>query len=91
MLSSPVFSAERQFHAELNVSHLFILPSHKQPMGWMSWERFRCITDCKTYPKECISENLIVEMADIMAKEGFVYNKLCLLIQQFHLSTVIRD
>ena len=24
------------------------------PMGWMSWERFRCITDCETYPDECI-------------------------------------
>lgn len=20
------------------------------PMGWMTWERFRCITDCKKYP-----------------------------------------
>lgn len=46
--------------------------SRTPPMGWMSWERFRCITDCKTYPKECISENLIVEMADIMAKEGYL-------------------
>lgn len=41
-----------------------------KPMGWMSWERFRCIIDCKKYPKECISENLIMEMADIMASEG---------------------
>ena len=24
------------------------------PMGWMSWERFRCNTDCKTYPEDCI-------------------------------------
>lgn len=24
------------------------------PMGWMSWERYRCITDCKNYPDECI-------------------------------------
>lgn len=24
------------------------------PMGWMSWERFRCITDCDKYPDECI-------------------------------------
>jgi alpha-galactosidase len=39
----------------------------------MTWERYRCITDCKTYPKECISENLIVEMADIMVNEGFVF------------------
>lgn len=39
-------------------------------MGWMSWERFRCITDCAKHPKECISENLIMEMADIMVDEG---------------------
>lgn len=24
------------------------------PMGWMSWQRFRCIIDCDTYPNECI-------------------------------------
>jgi hypothetical protein len=23
-------------------------------MGWMSWERYRCITDCDSYPDECI-------------------------------------
>lgn len=31
------------------------------PMGWMSWERFRCITDCEKYPDECIRsvENIV--------------------------------
>lgn len=24
------------------------------PMGWLSWERFRCNIDCATYPDECI-------------------------------------
>lgn len=24
------------------------------PMGWMSWQRFRCIIDCDLYPDECI-------------------------------------
>jgi Alpha galactosidase A len=24
------------------------------PMGWLTWERFRCTTDCDTYPDECI-------------------------------------
>lgn len=24
------------------------------PMGWLSWERFRCNTDCKNFPDECI-------------------------------------
>lgn len=26
----------------------------KPPMGWMSWQRYRCITDCEKYPYECI-------------------------------------
>ncbi|CRK86297.1 CLUMA_CG000061, isoform A [Clunio marinus] len=42
------------------------------PMGWMTWERFRCITDCEKYPKECISENLIMETADVMVSEGYL-------------------
>jgi hypothetical protein len=24
------------------------------PMGWMHWERYRCVTDCKTDPKNCL-------------------------------------
>ena len=24
------------------------------PMGWLSWQRYRCQTDCKTYPNDCI-------------------------------------
>ena len=23
-------------------------------MGWMSWERFRCVTDCVAEPDNCI-------------------------------------
>ncbi|CAH2042586.1 unnamed protein product, partial [Iphiclides podalirius] len=42
------------------------------PMGWLTWERFRCITDCQKYPKECISEFLIRRMADIMVKDGYL-------------------
>lgn len=41
------------------------------PMGWMHWERFRCITDCKTDPKNCLSENLIMRQADRMAEDGY--------------------
>lgn len=29
------------------------------PMGWLSWERFRCNTDCVNDPENCLSENLI--------------------------------
>ena len=27
------------------------------PMGWLSWERFRCNTDCTNYPEDCIRYN----------------------------------
>ncbi|XP_071087435.1 alpha-galactosidase A-like [Haliotis cracherodii] len=41
------------------------------PMGWLSWERFRCNLDCKNDPDNCISENLYMRMADIIAAEGY--------------------
>ncbi|KAJ8028073.1 Alpha-N-acetylgalactosaminidase [Holothuria leucospilota] len=41
------------------------------PMGWLSWERFRCNTDCKNHPKTCISENLYKDMADRLAEDGY--------------------
>ncbi|XP_036412361.1 alpha-N-acetylgalactosaminidase-like isoform X1 [Colossoma macropomum] len=42
------------------------------PMGWMSWERFRCNTDCRTDPKNCISEALFVDMADRLVEDGWL-------------------
>jgi alpha-N-acetylgalactosaminidase len=27
------------------------------PMGWLSWERFRCNTDCVNFPDSCIRLN----------------------------------
>jgi hypothetical protein len=41
------------------------------PMGWMSWVRYACETDCSLYPKGCINEDLYKEMADMMADEGY--------------------
>jgi len=41
------------------------------PMGWMSWERFRCNTDCNTYPEDCISERLFREMSDMLVVGGY--------------------
>ncbi len=41
------------------------------PMGWMSWERFRCNTDCKNDPLNCISETLYRDIADQMVLKGF--------------------
>ncbi|XP_030748155.1 alpha-N-acetylgalactosaminidase-like [Sitophilus oryzae] len=42
------------------------------PMGWLSWERFRCLVDCQKYPSECISENLFKRTADKMASDGYL-------------------
>ncbi|CAD5114200.1 DgyrCDS3342 [Dimorphilus gyrociliatus] len=41
------------------------------PMGWISWERFRCNIDCTDDPNNCISENLYMEMADVLSTEGY--------------------
>ncbi|ESP00011.1 hypothetical protein LOTGIDRAFT_158234 [Lottia gigantea] len=41
------------------------------PMGWLSWERFRCNTDCKNDPDNCISEKLYKTMADLLVSEGY--------------------
>ncbi|XP_069100942.1 alpha-N-acetylgalactosaminidase-like [Argopecten irradians] len=41
------------------------------PMGWLSWQRFRCNTDCENDPKNCISEWLYKEMADRLVADGY--------------------
>ncbi|XP_072171001.1 alpha-N-acetylgalactosaminidase-like [Diadema setosum] len=41
------------------------------PMGWLSWERFRCNTDCIHDPENCISEHLYKTMADLLVSEGY--------------------
>lgn len=40
------------------------------PMGWMTWQRFRCITDCDSFPDDCIRLVLIANKID---------DKLCLI------------
>ena len=40
--------------------------------GWMSWERFRCDTDCSSHPDSCISQRLFQETADSMVADGFL-------------------
>ncbi|VDP87599.1 unnamed protein product [Echinostoma caproni] len=50
-------------------------------MGWTTSLRFGCETDCKTYPRDCISENLVRRIADRMKNDGWVelgYNHLVL-------------
>lgn len=41
------------------------------PMGWLSWERFRCTVDCKNYPDSCINAKLFETMADHVAADGY--------------------
>ncbi|KAF4531754.1 hypothetical protein B566_EDAN014494 [Ephemera danica] len=41
------------------------------PMGWLAWERFRCNTDCKNDPDNCISDRLFRTMADLVVSEGY--------------------
>ncbi|KAK3593552.1 hypothetical protein CHS0354_018637 [Potamilus streckersoni] len=41
------------------------------PMGWLSWQRFRCNTDCKEDPYNCISEDLYRQMADHLVNDGY--------------------
>lgn len=42
------------------------------PMGWMTWQRFRCNVDCVNDPENCISEHLVRVMADKMVSEGYL-------------------
>ncbi|XP_069604770.1 alpha-galactosidase A isoform X3 [Ranitomeya imitator] len=51
------------------------------PMGWLHWERFMCETDCVNNPTGCISEQLFMQMADMMVADGWVkagYKYLCI-------------
>ncbi|XP_013867417.1 alpha-N-acetylgalactosaminidase [Austrofundulus limnaeus] len=41
------------------------------PMGWLAWERYRCNVDCENDPKNCISENLFIDMADRLYEDGW--------------------
>lgn len=41
-------------------------------MGWMSWEVFRCETDCAAHPDACIDEHLYEAMADQLVGEGYL-------------------
>jgi len=42
------------------------------PMGWLSWQRFRCEIDCYKYSTGCISERLYTDMADRMVADGYL-------------------
>ncbi|XP_043830228.1 alpha-galactosidase A [Dromiciops gliroides] len=40
-------------------------------MGWLHWERFTCNVDCVEDPQNCISEQLFMQMAELMVSEGW--------------------
>jgi hypothetical protein len=42
------------------------------PMGWMSWEIFRCEIDCTAYPNSCINNNLYETTVDVMVQGGYL-------------------
>ena len=45
--------------------------ARKPPMGWLSWQRFRCYTDCDADPENCLSEKLLKTVADHMVDDGY--------------------
>lgn len=48
------------------------------PMGWMAWERFRCIVDCDSDPNNCVGESLLRAHIDILAQSDWAkagYNR----------------
>ncbi|CAF3756226.1 unnamed protein product [Adineta steineri] len=42
------------------------------PMGWLTWQRFRCVTDCDAFPDTCISEKLIRTQAQLLVQGGYL-------------------
>ena len=42
------------------------------PMGWMSWEIFRCETNCSSHPDGCINDKLYETMTDALVSGGFL-------------------
>jgi alpha-N-acetylgalactosaminidase len=40
------------------------------PMGWLSWERFGCQTNCIAFPETCISEKLYLVQAKLLIELG---------------------
>nr|AVA09680.1 putative effector protein [Heterodera avenae] len=41
------------------------------PMGWMSWTKFYCETNCAKHPFSCINQQLYMDMADRLAVDGY--------------------
>eukprot|EP00040_Diaphanoeca_grandis_P034836 m.217487 g.217487 ORF g.217487 m.217487 type:complete len:411 (+) comp33236_c0_seq14:3-1235(+) len=41
-------------------------------MGWMSWEKYGCQTDCVTFPDACINAQLFETQAKALVDKGFL-------------------
>ena len=41
------------------------------PLGWMTWQRYRCNTNCSADPRNCISEQLVRDTAQSMVDLGY--------------------
>jgi alpha-galactosidase len=59
------------FGAEWYVDALDNGLARTPPMGWLSWERFGCLTNCRDYPDDCISEKLYLAQAEILVSDGY--------------------
>lgn len=42
------------------------------PMGWLSWERYACTTDCAAFPGACIDEALYLRQASALVSGGYL-------------------
>lgn len=42
------------------------------PMGWISWTRYGCETNCILRPNACINQKLYMDTADKMVSDGFL-------------------
>jgi len=56
----------------IETSHARNSLARTPPMGWMSWELFRCDVDCENDPSMCISEDMYKSQTDALAKDGYV-------------------
>jgi Alpha galactosidase A len=56
------------------------------PMGWLSWERFRCNTDCVNYPEDCIRYCDVRHCYDILATSFPAFSRL---ISMSYLNTLM--
>ena len=65
------------------LKYLFLLPTvgyalnngvaNTPPMGWCSWQRYRCVIACNdSTSKDCFNERLIKDTADAMAADGYL-------------------